>query len=321
MAKYHEGHFLGAQIKVELSHARAPPHKDSGAPADGSAGGSGCYICGLDGHWAKDCPEAGTGKLPVRNPPGSDRPTDVRKPMHINGPPGGAVAGPSGLRQAAGGPPPLGGPGPYGAPPFGGDRYGPPPPGAYPPYGGPGGYYDFRAPPPGAYWPPDPRFAYPPPGAYGRPPYGAGYPYDPRGPPPGYPPYPMPSYGHPMVMGGYPYPPYGGRGSMSPPGVGYDPYAPPGGLWAGSERGGEEHGQRSAAEEEGRWPRGQAAGDERGGGGRYEPYARARGTKAGEDKKRPASPGRGASGVPGGAGGKEKGKAKGESRADKRAKK
>lgn len=34
------------------------------------------------------------GKSTARNPPGSDRPSDARKPMHINGPPtGGAGQG------------------------------------------------------------------------------------------------------------------------------------------------------------------------------------------------------------------------------------
>ncbi|KAK4702854.1 hypothetical protein P7C70_g3370, partial [Phenoliferia sp. Uapishka_3] len=66
VAKYHEGHFLGAQIKVELSHARLPPPKATPGA-----------------HKAED------GKPRERNPPGSDRPSDARKPMHINGPPGG----------------------------------------------------------------------------------------------------------------------------------------------------------------------------------------------------------------------------------------
>lgn len=77
---------MGAQIKVELSHARAAPHKDSGAPLDGTPGGTGCYVCGLGEHWARECPQEGK-MAPVRNPPGSDRPSDPRKPMHINGPP------------------------------------------------------------------------------------------------------------------------------------------------------------------------------------------------------------------------------------------
>ncbi|KAL8281550.1 hypothetical protein RQP46_006234 [Phenoliferia psychrophenolica] len=61
VAKYHEGHFLGAQIKVELSLARQAPPKP---------------VYGAD-----------DSKPPSRNPPGSDRPSDSRKPMFINGPP------------------------------------------------------------------------------------------------------------------------------------------------------------------------------------------------------------------------------------------
>ncbi|ORY90932.1 hypothetical protein BCR35DRAFT_109955 [Leucosporidium creatinivorum] len=128
VAKYHEGHFLGAQIKVELSHQRAPV-------ARGDEGG----------------------RFPSRNPPGSDRPSDSRKPMHINGPPG--------QDRRKGGNPRFGGPGPgpyggrpdqfapQGGPGFANSRFGPPPPrdGPFPPRGGPfpprGGDAPYGGPP------------------------------------------------------------------------------------------------------------------------------------------------------------------------------
>lgn len=93
---------MGAQIKVELSLARAPssskggsepptPYPDHaatpmppiiGAP-NGGVNNSGCFVCGSHDHWARECPDSD--KMPQRNPPGSDRPSDARKPMWING--------------------------------------------------------------------------------------------------------------------------------------------------------------------------------------------------------------------------------------------
>ncbi|BGP13341.1 hypothetical protein JCM10213v2_001260 [Rhodosporidiobolus nylandii] len=172
VAKYNEGHFLGSQIKVELSLARAPANKTD---------------------MSRGPPRSGPNNEPF--PPGSDRPSDARKPMWINGPPGqDARGGPGRGRDSArdrfDGPPPPGyGGGGYGArygdrppidrpgygPPV--DRYGPPPRGA-----------DFRGPPPPAgYGPP-----------VDRPPYD---PYYDRGAPrPDYPPYPPP----PGAAVGYP---------------------------------------------------------------------------------------------------------------------
>ena len=98
VAKYNEGHFLGAQIKVEFSLARAPESSSKGGsepPTPYSANAmppllgappsstSGCFVCGSPDHWARECPDAD--KMPLRNPPGSDRPSDARKPMWING--------------------------------------------------------------------------------------------------------------------------------------------------------------------------------------------------------------------------------------------
>ncbi|KAH8928514.1 hypothetical protein BT69DRAFT_526552 [Atractiella rhizophila] len=69
IAKYHEGHFLGAQIRVELStshHAPVPNHKKSFSAPDAVSqrkkraskvkeGSEACYKCGLAGHWPRDC--------------------------------------------------------------------------------------------------------------------------------------------------------------------------------------------------------------------------------------------------------------------------
>ena len=78
VAKYHEGHFLGAQIKVEISHAKSGAKS---APVNGEC----CILELLED--SADPIRVEEGRIVVRNPPGSDRPSDTRKPMHINGPP------------------------------------------------------------------------------------------------------------------------------------------------------------------------------------------------------------------------------------------
>ncbi|GAA5841562.1 hypothetical protein JCM9279_000687 [Rhodotorula babjevae] len=178
VAKYNEGHFLGSQIKVELSLARQPLAKDE--------------LKALANR---------NGAQP--NAPGSDRPSDPRKPMWINGGPGGAPPG-RGQRGGSGGPPPD----------FARDRYGPGP--SAPGYGPPVGYgaprYDERSP-------------------YDRPPmpgYGPPREYDRYGPPP---PMPHPGYG-PPPMDRPPYDPYYDRAPAYPPPYppvpvpGYPPAAP-----------------------------------------------------------------------------------------------
>ncbi|GAA5973661.1 hypothetical protein JCM11641_005067 [Rhodosporidiobolus odoratus] len=182
VAKYNDGHFLGSQIKVELSLARAPGGKNA----------------------HQDIPRE-------RNPPGSDRPSDARKPMWINGgpsesgggyqqrgPPRGRNNGPPDFARGFSGPPP--GYGGYGGryedrpPPIDRPGYGPPPPrGEFDRYGPPRGG-DFRGPP--GYGPPVERPPFDP--YYGD--RGAPYPYAP--PPPGAAP------GYPPVAAPYDRPPY-----------------------------------------------------------------------------------------------------------------
>ncbi|GAA5955534.1 hypothetical protein JCM3765_006807 [Sporobolomyces pararoseus] len=231
VAKYNEGHFLGAQIKVELSLARAPDSSSKGGsePPAGYPGSvppllgappsatSGCFVCGSPDHWARECPDSD--KMPLRNPPGSDRPSDSRKPMWINGSKGGRGGRNGG--PGRGPPPPRGPPGPYGPP----GNFAPPPPG-YPPR------YDMppfdRPPPPGRFnGPPPPGPGY---GARGPDPY-----YDRPGPPPrdGYSPYPPPGGPYPPgpPLDRPPYP--SANGGAFPPGPPplrddpYDRYGPP----------------------------------------------------------------------------------------------
>ncbi|GAA6062697.1 hypothetical protein JCM10212_004755 [Sporobolomyces blumeae] len=232
VAKYNEGHFLGAQIKVEFSLARAPPNKagsDAGAsPYPESApsttvpglpvvNSSGCFVCGSLRHWARECPDAD--KMPQRNPPGSDRPSDARKPMWINGPPPdkSKSAPPRGGRSD---PPPAGRYGPPGGPPGPPAPYGAPPP-VYPPrYDAP----PFDRPPYGVS--PTPRYGAPPPPPpgyggradpyYDRPPRDPYAPYAAPPAPAGYPPAPAIPFDRP---------PYPTNGAPPPPlGAARDPY-------------------------------------------------------------------------------------------------
>lgn len=52
VAKYHEGTFLGSQIKVEISHGGSRPRHVAV-----SHNPDACYSCGVAGHWARDCPD------------------------------------------------------------------------------------------------------------------------------------------------------------------------------------------------------------------------------------------------------------------------
>lgn len=46
VAKYHEGHFMGNKIRVELSHGGGRTAKYTGDPGA-------CFKCGNMGHWAR----------------------------------------------------------------------------------------------------------------------------------------------------------------------------------------------------------------------------------------------------------------------------
>ncbi|GAA6000637.1 hypothetical protein JCM10207_004587 [Rhodosporidiobolus poonsookiae] len=248
VAKYNEGHFLGSQIKVELSLARAPGN-------------------------AKEV-SRGPGPGQEKFPPGSDRPSDPRKPMWINGRGGRGRGGPD-SRDRFNGPPGYNGGG-YGPryderPPIDRPGWGPPR-GSFDGYGPPRGG-DFRGPPPPGYGPPidrppydpyynrAPDYAYPPPGAPGAAPgYPGAAPYD-RPPYPGAAPPPAagaaardpyadrypPANRSPVVP-----PPDAARAPYAAPSL--DPYARPGQPPVDGP------------------PSGYDPRDERGAGARYQPY-------------------------------------------------
>jgi hypothetical protein len=242
VAKYNEGHFLGSQIKVELSLARAPIGKNDGPGVLTSYSRLRIELT------LPDPQNGNAGALPPHlrgpNPPGSDRPSDPRKPMWINGsvtsplPTSSTSADSSSNRtlyrsssapggappRARSGPPPGygGGGGGYGGPPgyggggggYGGPRYDERPPFDRPGYGPPprGGEFD-------RYGPPPPRGGAPAP--YGAPPVDRP-PYDPyydrSAPRPDYPPFPPAGAapGYPPVAP-YDRPPYGAGAPGAPP--------------------------------------------------------------------------------------------------------
>ncbi|KAF7320006.1 RNA-binding protein lark [Mycena kentingensis (nom. inval.)] len=171
VAKYHEGHFMGNKIRVELSHGGGRTAKYAGEPGA-------CFKCGNQGHWARECGNTGPprrdDRRDARDMPPRDSKYDYSSRDYRRAP----SPPPRDYRDYP--PPPRGrdfddyrrGP-----PPSDRDRYGGPPP---PP--------DYRG---GRYGPPDLRgYGAPPPPPVGPPydRYGGGGRYGrddfDRGPPP-----------------------------------------------------------------------------------------------------------------------------------------
>ncbi|KAF7310585.1 hypothetical protein HMN09_00601300 [Mycena chlorophos] len=76
VAKYHEGHFMGNKIRVELSHGGGRTAKYSGDPGA-------CFKCGQAGHWARECPNSDSAPPPPSRRefnPNRDRRDHPREP-------------------------------------------------------------------------------------------------------------------------------------------------------------------------------------------------------------------------------------------------
>ncbi|KAG0140983.1 hypothetical protein CROQUDRAFT_110764 [Cronartium quercuum f. sp. fusiforme G11] len=73
VTRYHEGHFMGSQIRVEISHGGSRP-RHIAVTHNPEA----CYCCGIQGHWARDCPDADLHPQRRRIRPRSRSPLPIR---------------------------------------------------------------------------------------------------------------------------------------------------------------------------------------------------------------------------------------------------